>query len=261
TSRYPIFLRFQASEFNHEVNDLLTKMKFSQMGEKEASDVTNVIKKEEFGRLLTLKPANFTVLQQIKSVSESDRYGKESIVPKDGYKVYRYKEMGLMVYSMGVSEWEMGVSPFFGKTEFSAEFFTVINRYLSWCLAPFGVIGFWGVPVEDGVVVLKQKEAKGEVIYLDIRERKILSFDGVESMNFRFKILRLDKSLKNRNIRMGSEELLSFLSVHTSFFDCYGHSNIIRQVLQTISRITEGSIYPYDSYKPRTDMSPETEAA
>ena len=256
-TKYPIFLRFEASEFNHEITDLLTEMKFSQMGEKELEDVEKVVKNEEFGRLLTIKPASYRVLRQIDSMTESDQYGRESIIPKDGYRVYRHKGFALMVYAMSAKEWELGVSPSFGKEGFKKEFFTIVNRYLSWTLAPFGVVGFWGVPVEDGVVVLKQGEAQGEAVFIDIRDRKVLSFDGYENMSFRFKILRLDKSLKNRNIRMGNEELLSFLSVHSTFFDCYGHSTIVRQLLQTISRITDGVIYPYDSYKPRTNVTPE----
>ncbi|MEC7277452.1 MAG: hypothetical protein VXV96_14125 [Bdellovibrionota bacterium] len=251
---YPIFVSLNELEASDAVTKLLEQMKFRELTGREADEVQKTLSATPHARLLELKPASSKVMAQIESASHSDRYGSESVLPKTGYKVYRYRDYALMVYSYAANSWECGVSEYFGQEEegiFAAR--TIVNRFLSWALVPHGVIGFWGVPVKEGMVILKQKESQGEVVFVDLSKRKVLSMDGAKSQPLRFRILRLDNKIKNKNIRMTSEELLSFLSVHTSFLDPQGHSRPMRQLLQALSRSAEGVIHPRESFQSREE--------
>lgn len=262
---YPVYLSIDVGpetldegDFADSCVKLVEQMNFRQLSGKEIDLAQSELSKNSFARLLKIVPASYKVVRQIESAAHSDRFGKESILPKEGYKVYRFKDYALMVYSYAAEVWECGVTENFangssGEEEgiFAARM--VINRYLSWALAPMGVIGFWGVPVKEGLVILKPKESQGEVVFLDLNKRKILSMDGAKAIPTRLKIMRLDNKLKNRNIKMSSEELMSFLSVHTCYLDPEGHSRPIRQLLQAVSRRGEGLIHPRESFQPRKE--------
>ena len=264
---YPVYLTLEVDERDTEDGDfadsclrLIEQMNFRELSGNEIDLAKRELTKNSFARMLKIVPASYKVVRQIESAAHSDRFGKESILPKEGYKVYRYKDYALMVYSYAAEVWECGVTENFASGASSEEegIFaarTVINRFLSWALAPMGIIGFWGVPVKEGLVVLKPNESQGEVVFLDLNKRKILSMDGAKSIPTRFKVLRLDNKLKNRNIKMNSEELMSFLSVHTCFLDPEGHSRPVRQLLQAVSRRAEGLIHPRESFQPRKEVS------
>lgn len=251
----PIFVRVELNKFNAGLLSFLSQMRFIELSEKEAKEVPDILNKNIYARVLTFEEATSVVSRQIENSIESDRFGVESIIPKDNYRVYRHKGVSLMIYAFEHTEWTLGVYNDFGNKENIMAYRSIINRYLSWTLAPLGIIGFWGVPVEEGMVVLKQKESEGEAVYLDIRKRKIISVDGVKKMPAQFKVLRLDPNIKGRNIRMNSEELFSFLSVSTTYFDYAGHSVPVRQMLRTLSKLTDGLIHPKESFQPRTDLS------
>jgi hypothetical protein len=130
-----------------------------------------------------------------------------------------------------------------------------MNRYLSWALAPLGIIGLWGVPVDEGVVVMSQKNAGGEGVFIDINRRVIMGLDGVKPIKGRFQLLRLDSTLKGRSITMSKEELLSFLMAHIIYFDYDGPSIPVRQMVQTLLTLARGIVYPRENYRPRSGLS------
>jgi hypothetical protein len=161
----------------------------------------------------------------------------------------------LMVYSFGVKEWKLGCYKDFGSNQVLLASRMTINRFLTWALIPHGIIGLWGVSVDDGLVAQRASDSKGEVVFFDIKGLRLLAIDGVKKIKPNFKILRLDPTLKGRNIKMSSEELISFLSTHCSYLDSSGLSIPVRQMLQTLSKMTEGLIHPQESFRPRTDLS------
>jgi len=255
---YPVFLCLEEGTLSESLMAIIKELNFRTLSGSEIDDLQGELSRNPSARMLKIVPASFKLSRQIMSASESDRYGSESILPKDGYKVYRYKKYALAVYSYASEVWECGVTEEMGEGEagrLAAR--TVLNRYLGWALAPLGVVGFWGVPVEEGMVVLKQKESQGEAVFLDLQAKLILSCDGGIKIPLRFKILRLDNHLKNKNILMSSEELMSFLSVHCTYFDPTGHSRPVRQLLQAISRRGEGLVHPRESFQPRVNKEPE----
>jgi len=251
----PAYIKANLSDFDASLPAFLMQMKFQELSEREALDLETSATPDFSGNILTIRLASPSVGRQINSVAQSDRWGAECITPKDGYRVYRFKGKALLVYSFGVGMWEMGCFSDFGSSEALSDYRTIINRYLSWALVTQGIVGFWGVPVEEGIVVLKKTEAQGEAVFVDVRKRFLYSIEGATKMKPYFGILRLDSILKNRNIRMTSEELLSFLLVNSTFFDHQGLNMPVRQVIQTLAKFAEGLVHPRESFKPRTDLS------
>ncbi len=255
---FPIFIKVvDGLEGKDEGNlsSLLKQMKFRELPGHEEDMVEKTLSDNTQARMLTLKVASFKLVSQINSVASSDLYGQESVVPKAGYKVYRYKGMALMVYSYAAPSWECGVTGNFCVGEkgiFAAR--SVLNRFLTWSLSSLGVVGFWGVPVDEGFVVLNQKDAQGEVVFIDVLNQKMVSMDGVKDISGGLEILRLDSGLKERSLVMRPSELLSFLSVKTSFLDPEGISTPVRQMVNQLSKFALGKVYPKSSFQPRTDM-------
>lgn len=230
-------------------------MKFHKLGDKEEAAALEDLKKNNLARILHIKEASPIVAKQIQSTMESDRYGAESIIPKDGYRVYRYKETSLMIYSFSAKEWQLGCYKDFGSNQFQFESRMVINRFLSWALVPHGIIGLWGVTVDDGMVAQRPVDSKGEVVFIDVVGLRMIAVDGIKKLRPHFKILRLDPTLKGRNVKMTSEQLLSFLSAYCSYLDSSGLSVPARQIIQALSKMTEGLLHPEESFRPRTDLS------
>lgn len=251
----PIYLSADLAQFEQSFGEFLGKMKFIKLGDKEEAVALAEIKKNNHARILHISEASPLVAKQIQSMMESDRYGMESIIPKDGYRVYRHKEVGLMVYSFGVKEWQLGCYKDFGAQAHTFASRMIINRFLSWALVPHGIVGLWGVTVDDGMVAQRAIDSKGEVVFIDVVGLRMITFDGVKKLRPHFKILRLDPMLKGRNIKMSSEELLSFLSAHCSYLDSSGLSVPVRQMIQALSKMTEGLVHPQESFRPRTDLS------
>lgn len=251
----PIYISADLSTFDQSFADFLGKMKFVKLGDKEEASALVELKKNNLARMLHVTEASPLVAKQIHALMESDRYGAESITPKDGYRVYRHKDVGLMVYSFGVKEWKLGCYKDFGGASITYASRMVINRFLSWALVPHGIVGFWGVTVDDGMVAQKAADSKGEAVFVDVVHLRMITLDGVKKLRSHFKVLRLDPTLKGRNIKMKNEELLSFLSAHCTYMDSSGLSVPVRQMIQALSKMTEGLIHPQESFRPRTDLS------
>jgi hypothetical protein len=254
----PIYLSLDMQSFDTGLGDFLTSMKFTKLSEKEELDARVTIKNNNASRCLNISEASPVVARQIHSMVESDRYGMESVIPKPGYQVYRYKGVGLMVYSFGVKDWHFGCFNDFGSNKEAAKKLaarTVIHRFLSWTLAQHGILGLWGVTIDDGMVLQRVADSKGEAVFIDVVGNRILSLDGIKKLGQTFKILRLDPTLRGRNMRMNKEELVSFMSTHSSDLDYTGLSVPVRQMIQALSKMTEGLIHPEESFRPRTDLS------
>lgn len=251
----PIYISADLATFEASFAEFLVKMKFHKLGEKEEAAALIELKKNNSARILHVSEASPLVAKQIQSTMETDRYGGESIIPRDGYRVYRHKDVGLMVYSFGAKEWQLGCYKDFGGSNYIFASRVIINRFLSWALVPHGIVGLWGVTVDDGMVAQKAADSKGEAVFIDVKGLRMITLDGVKKLRPHFKILRLDPTLKGRNIRMTSEELLSFLSAHCSYLDSSGLSVPVRQMIQALSKMTEGLVHPQESFRPRTDLS------
>lgn len=251
----PVYLRVDLGEFNAALPPFLVEQKFEELSSQEVKELDAKFDGNDKARLLTFQVATPIVAKQIHMMRPTDKYGSESIIPKTGYKVYRYASAGMMVYSSASKEWTLGCFPEFGSEneDFSSK--SILNRYLSWALSSQGIIAFWGVPVDEGIVVLNQKQSNGEAIYVDVLNKRVISLDGARDLKGSFCVLRLDPNLRNKNIDMKSEQLLSFLTTNVVYFDDRGLPMVQRQMIQAITKMAIGMVHPMESFKPRTDLS------
>ncbi|MEI8346569.1 MAG: hypothetical protein WCG27_03825 [Pseudomonadota bacterium] len=251
----PVYLQCEKAMATQEWSTFLKQHQFEELNKDELKKMLPSLNKTRHARVLKIVEATPTVAQQIDMIQEQDRYGEESITPRDMFKVYRYKGHGLIMYSALAREWNCGLV-LDGKFEDKKLVLrSILNRYLSWALAPLGMVGFWGVPVDQGVVVLKQAESFGEAFFVDLANHRVLTVDGMGKIKSHFKMMRLDPMLKGRNIRMSNEELLSYLTIHCVYFDYPNLSVPIRQLIQEIAKTAEGLVHPRENFKPRTDLS------
>lgn len=248
---YPVYICVSLEQFDSSLTGFLTQCGFNLLTQDNAESIEGRLKGREHGRVLRIEQAGMRAGQQIMKTSDSDRFGPESVVSKEDYRVYRYKNLGLMVLSYGASEWKLGVTRDFGTDHSIVASRSVLNRFLSWALSPMGVAGFWGSPVQEGVVLMKQGEAQGEAVFFDILKNRLLTREGEKTFNSDFKIIRLDTILKNRSVRMGKEEMPGFLTVHSTYLSTEGLALPIRQVIQTLSVQFEGYRYPTENFQPR----------
>lgn len=251
----PIYISVDLAEFEAVLPDFLTKLRFTRIAEKDEAQTLQVIKKNNDVRLLNLTEASPNVAKQIKIIKVSDHFGPESVIPQNGYRVYRYKDLAMMVYSFGVKEWQIGCMKDFGTKDFELASKMILNRFLTWAFIPQGIVGLWGVGVDDGIVVQKANESKSEAVFVDVFNYRLFTQDGIKKLQPNFPIMRLDPMLKGRNVRMTSEQHLSFLSTHCTFFDSAGLSIPVRQMLQELSKFSIGILHPQESFRPRTDLS------
>ena len=248
---FPIYVKVQTSDFDPDLISFLRSLRFEELSNSEADIAKKTIESSPRARVLNIEEASLVVARQIAGARESDRYGAESIVTKTGYKVYRYRNIGMMVFSMVSKEWKLGCFPDFGNVDNEIHCRVVINRFLSWALAPLGYIGFWGTPVEEGLVIQRYIDTKGEAVFINVMDRTILSMDGEKRLRYNYSLIRLDPILRERSTEMSFETLLSFLSVNNTYFGETGQPDFVRQMLQTLAKMSAGINYPKDNFRPR----------
>jgi hypothetical protein len=251
----PVYIKVDLSEYSSQLLPFLMEQKFTELTDEESIEMF----KDDFIpdgiRVLNLTIPSRGASKHIEMMRPTDKYGCESLIPKTGYKVYRYFGVGMMVTSFTVNEWNLGCYENFGGSENLIAYRSVMNRFLSWSLSSLGMVGFWGVPVDEGMVVLTQAKSTGEVVFVDVMNDKLLTVDGVKKLSNRFCIMRLSETLKGRNVEMKKEELVSFLYQYCSYLDYQGLPIRVRQMIQLVAQKGFGLIHPSESFKPRTDLS------
>lgn len=245
TLGYPVFLRFEDQDFELKLSDLITQMGFEKL---KADELKNISFDKYQTKVLKMQPANFRVSKQIDQSHALDTYGRENLTQLGSYDVYRYKGLGMMILAEGNYFWELGLKNVESQL---SDVKVILTRFLSWSLAPLGVIGFWGVPVDEGVVVMKPKEANFESFFIDIKQTKIMSIDGVKDISPGFQLLRLDPTLRDTTKKMRKEELVSFLSTNTSYFSHQGLEITLKETIYDFAMMVDGYIYPVENFKPR----------
>lgn len=251
----PVYIQVDLNGFHGEMEDFLEVRGFVKLGDDKKASIFKNMEKTLTGRILTIKKAVPSVIKQITGVVEADQFGEESVIPKAGYRVYRYKNHGLLIYSFAATEWELGCFEYFGAKNTQLESNAIINRYLSWALSSYGVIGFWGSTVEGQLNVQRKQESNSEVVYLDVRNRKLIDRNGVGPISPDFSFIRVNKNLK-KNMQMSPETLIGFLSSRCTFLDHQGLSVPVRQMLQQVVKEYPGYEASMDIATQSSDLSP-----
>ncbi|MBL6991214.1 MAG: hypothetical protein ISR65_15630 [Bacteriovoracaceae bacterium] len=254
-----IYIKCDLELFNESLESFLEECRFTKLEENEVKDIEEQIEESSNVRILSMVNATPAISRQIELARDSDKYNAESIVPKPGHKIYRFKKQGIMIYSISSKRWELGTYSDFGSQEKLFESRSIIARFLGWSLAQLGIIGFWGEAIENGFYVQRQNDAQGKAVYIDIVNNKVFTQEGVKKIGERFLFIR-SSSVRlsangDRGITMSREELLSFLSTHCTYFDYEGLSVPIRQIIQTLSKITQGKVLFQEIVRQRTNLS------
>ena len=252
---YPIFIRVSTADMadlgkgnqpgqENGLEEFLQQLQFSKVSEKEFITVRD--QNRDCYRILTIKRAGPRVTQYVGPAQRPDYLGEEKIISQgEGYRLYRFRGHGLMVYSFLCHDWELGVHQEFGGPLHETAYRIILGRFLALALAPLGICGFWGVCVDDAMVVMKRSAALGEAVFIDLAKSCLLVPEGVRPLDPGLSFIRLIDNLRGGSHRvMAAEELLSFLSTHCVFFDYNGLSVPIRQIIYNLSLNYRGNIYP-----------------
>ncbi len=246
---YEVYLRFEDFEFENQFSETLEVMGFQKV---ERDKIKSLAFKQNQTRVLRVIKATPRISRQIgRSDFVFDKYGPESFSQMGSYDVYRYKNVGMMVVGNQNFLWELGVK----STKDQNAIRTILTRYLSFAMAPMGVVGFWGVPIEEGFVVMSPRAANFESVFVDLNKQVLITYDGVKYIEADLQILRLDTTLRDEMKGMKKEQLLSFLSMNTSHISYTGMDTAISSTIWELSQVASGYIYPESNFKPRMNIN------
>ncbi len=241
---YPIYIKLDEEGFYPEILKNLEYLGFEKLEDdlhsKDLISIPNA-------RLLHIKEASNIVARQIDQATDSDRYGYESLIQQEGYKVYRFSRQAMMIYSYAVIDWEMACFSDFGMNEADITDFNIImNRFLAFALAPLGVVGFWGSLQKDELILSKKEDSIGEVVHFDVYKMILIDQNGVHKLRPRFKVVKPDRFLKTEKIIRSREEFLSLLNFNTSYMDL-SNNMPIRQILRRLVQDVHGVLRPIET--------------
>lgn len=246
---YQIFLKFEDLKLEAGLSETLEVMGFDKLE-------TETFKKLEFKRyktkILKISKASLGVARQIAQTNHlNDGFGNESLNKMGSYNIYRFKDVGMMVYSETNPMWELGLKSSSNKEAIRC----VLTRFLSFAFTATqsDVVGFWGVPVDEGIVIMSPKDANFESVFVDVAKNLILTYGTEKNIENEIEILRLDETLTNNMRVMGPEELLGFLSVSTCHMSYNELDSNIKEALYKIRLMSKGFIYPEENFKPRAN--------
>jgi hypothetical protein len=252
---YQIYLRFEDFDFETQLSDIVKVIGFDKVERKTIKDLSFSQHKI---KILKIAKASSVVSRKISETNfQTDRFGGESVSRLGGYNLYRLKHTGMMVFSRNNPLWELGIKDVSHHNEIRV----MLTRFLSFAFEDQGVVGFWGVPVEQGFVVMNREHADFESIFIDLNKNIILTYDGVKSISSDLQILRLDDTVLNDIKPITKEALISFLSMNTCHLSYEGLSAVMKAQLFQICKIGSGFIYPADNFSPRSNITELNEAA
>jgi len=248
--KLPIFVKFEDASFAENYLDILKELGFEKIDQKSIDKRDDVAS----SRWLTVKKAGPRVAARLNVVNSINGIrSKESIMPKINREVYRFQKTAMIMCHAKERMWEMGLMA--SAKNNLTNLRVVFNRYLSFALADYEIIGFWGVPIDDGVVVMNFEESSGEAFFIDMNNQQIISIDGVQELEFGTNFLRLDEGLINRSIKMTKEDLFSFMSLKHTYFSYRGSHPSFSRVIKNIIELMDGLIYPAKNFRPRTVLN------
>ena len=246
---YQVFLKFDNEILEARFDEVFKALGFEKV---DKEDIKGNQYNKNQTRVIKVSQASPKVAKQIDSASFSSSFGGiESLSPMGRYNVYKFQNVGMMIFGNSNLLWELGVK---SNSTFE-QLLAIVTRCLGFALASSGIVGFWGVPVDEGFVVMSQRRSEAESVFVDIYKGKLITRDGVKDINSELQILRLDPTIRDKVIGMDRESLLSFLSNSTCYFSYSGFEIGIKDAILEISQVATGLIYPEVNFKPREAQS------
>ena len=246
---YPLALCIDIETFGSECFNGLKLLGFSEITEEEWKGL-----KKSFIKVEVVLPAP-SVSHYIKSSTLSGFKGKESLALKAKYKVYKLQGRGLLEFSDKQPRWIISLlaAETSSLDQFQSEFIHLMNRTISWALIKLSCVGFWGIPVTDGLIGMKPSESNSEAFFVDLKNQRILSVDGVIPLADKLQILRLDSTLRDRSRGMKPEEVYSFLLHRAALFHPIGTHRQVKLAVTYLASYAKGIVWPKDSFNPRVN--------
>ncbi len=257
---YPIYLKVQDQAVPKEIVDMILSFGFKALDEERSKEIESVLREREDSRVLDISCASPDVRLQLSRIQESDLYGFESIIPQNGYNVYRYKDGGVLVFSNSANMWKLGCWTGFKEGDDLKKAYNIIlNRFVSWAFVEHGVIGFWGRILGKEIELLKQKESNGEAFYIDTEKNVAFNFKGELLSIQNVDIVREERGVvmaPNKKKRAVSKErFISLLFGSCTFFDLKGLSVRVREMIAKIAKTQCGYIKPKSKDGSARDLS------
>jgi hypothetical protein len=251
---YPVYVRFSNEMLEQKLQSTLTQIGFQKA-------VTQDFKEQE-------QPPHWVVLdldwasaraakRMMSSEIKEQTFGVENISQNQGYYNYNYRGFFSMVYGANTHLWQGRFLANQFEQNLELKLRIVLFRFLSFALMPLKVVGLWGVPVDNGVVVTSQSKAEAEALFVDLNTQKLLTIEGEKPINGYLEIIRLDATLSNTSRNMSSEELISFLLTHTTALGPLGVPSQTRQAILSMEQFCNGIVYPEMKFQPRASLSYE----
>ncbi len=241
---YHIYLRFEDFDFESEVVDTLELLGFEKV---ERDDLKKITFYKNNTRVLKVTRAATRIHRKMDGQGLLKINEDECFQAMGLYDVYMYKNVAMMVLGDQNPLWELGIK----TTEDSYALRIVFTRFLSMALACQGVIGFWGVPVDQGFVMMNEKESNSESIFIDVERSRFMTFEGVQSLPVDMQILRLSPTLKDEALKMTKEAFYGFLTFKTTLPHRRNKPKEFLQALFELTQVAVGVDYPEDNFKPR----------
>ena len=247
---YCVFIKFESEDLERSFKNILSEVGFEKVEEQR---LTQISVNKLTTKVLTVRSATPKVVKEINIGAPGlELMGPESISARGSYNIYKYKGVGMMIFSSNNTLWELGVTnPVKNKRELRV----VIIRYLSWALAGQGIIGLWSVPVEEGLVVMRPVDANHEVVFIDLNRMAMVTQDGVVGISGELKLIRLDENLHHHSRPMVKDQLLSFLSTHTTYLSYSGLDGRLKETIYQLVNLFDGMVLPVENFKPRVTQS------
>ncbi|MDA8792668.1 hypothetical protein N9N67_05450 [Bacteriovoracaceae bacterium] len=147
--------------------------------------------------------------------------------------------------------WEVGLvlSKFSQDAQKNSRLF--LARILSSIAAEYNIFSFFGVPVEEGLVVLNPVHSHFEFVLIDNDRSKITTFDGEKSLKDELELIRLTQENFDEPKFMKADELFSFLMNGLNYFSINSLPKKITKSVYEFSQMVSGVIYPEENFKPR----------
>jgi hypothetical protein len=208
--------------------------------------------------ILVLVKENNSKVQELirKSPLGTNNQNLESVNPVgENGESYRFSNMAIAYYPKNKLQWELGISLNGDQQDLKNNLKIILSRVISKSLAEQNIVGLWGVPVDEGVVILRQDESLGETIWFDLNTDRIITVDGEKILFSDFKIIRLDESIQDHSVKIKSDELFSFLRTKITLLSYFGPSKTYLQNLFSLSKRLEGHKYPKENFQPRNSKS------
>ncbi len=235
---YPIYLRFENFEFENLFVEVIEILGFQKI---ERDEVKNHNLSSSETRVLKIVSASSAVKQKMELAQGGFSLSHDEVFHSLGlYDVYIFKKVAMMVLGERNPLWELGVT----DTSDQVALKIVLNRFLSQSMAMLNVAAFWGCAIEKGFISQSLKECQGNALFIDPKNKKMISSGKVIDIDNDFSILRLIPTRAEQGTTMTKENFYSFLSVKTIYPDPVYKPEKLNLAIYDIANSYQGVFYP-----------------